>query len=208
MVNSEEEIWKSHPNIDSIEVSTFGRVRTLDRVVPCRGNGTRLVKGRVLKQSNSSIGYLYLGVQIDRKQTKKLVHRLVAQTFITNQDSLPEVNHKDNDRTNNRVENLEWCTRSYNMKYREKFGISNTELLGHHLFAINLDTLEVSQFKSQHEAGRSLRISVASINMVIKGKRNQAGGFWFVNDDNNAADTIKQKLHEIKHRSTLKKYAI
>jgi len=197
MVNSEEEIWKSHPEYVGIEVSTFGRVRTLDRVVPCRGNGTRFVKGRILKQCSDKGGYLQLHIPIDGKSTAKLVHRLVAQTFIPNPDSLPEVNHKDCNRTNDHVDNLEFCTRSYNNQYREKFGISSTETIGRPVFAIDLNTMEVSRFRSQHEAGRNLGINVGSINMVIKGSRNQAGGFWFVNDDGHAVDVVKSKLHDI-----------
>ena len=196
MINNEEEIWKSLPGVSGVEVSTFGRVRTLDRVVSSE-NGTRFLKGKALKQWDSGIGYMQVHIQIDGKQPKKLVHRLVAQTFISNPDSLPEVNHKDCDRANNNVDNLEFCTRSYNMKYKEKFGISNTELLGHHLFAINLDTNKVSHFCSQHEASRALGISVGNINMVIKGSRNQAGGFWFVNDDGHAVEVVKSKLHDV-----------
>ena len=196
MIKNESEIWRALPGVPGIEVSTFGRVRTLDRVVSGE-NGTRFLKGRVLKQWDSGTGYLNVNIPIDRKQAKKLVHRLVAQTFIPNPDSLPEVNHKDCNRTNNHVDNLEFCTRSYNMKYKEKFGISNTELLGHHLFAINLDTNKVSHFCSQHEASRALGISVANINMVIKGKRNQSGGFWFVNDDGHAVEVVKSKLHDV-----------
>jgi len=203
MINNEEEVWKSHPDIVGIEVSTFGRVRTLDRVVSSE-KYTRFMKGRVLKQSYDVKSYLKADIPIYGKFATKKVHRLVAQTFIPNPDSLPQVNHKDNDRTNNNVNNLEWCTASYNAKYREKFGISNTESLGLPLFAVNLDTLEVLHFRSQGEAGRILGVSQGNINMVIKGKRNYAGAFWFTNDDNNAADTIKQKLYEIKHRSTLK----
>ena len=82
------------------------------------------------------------------------------------------------------------------------------EAAGKPVFAINLFTLDVSHFCARSEAGRELGLDGSRITAVIKGKRNHTGGFWFVNDDNNAADTIKQKLHEIKHRSTLKKYAI
>ncbi|WP_300559646.1 hypothetical protein [Companilactobacillus sp.] len=71
-------------------------------------------------------------------------------------------------------------------------------MLGHPLFSINLDTNEVSHFNSQHEAGRELGISDGNINEVIKGSRNQAGGFWFVNDDDKATDAIKNKLHKIR----------
>lgn len=203
MINNEEEVWKSHPDIVGIEVSTFGNVRTLDRVVSSE-NGTRFLKGRVLKQSKNNRGYPMVHIPIDGKPTTKLVHRLVAQTFLSNPDNFPEVNHKDCDRTNSNVENLEFCTPKYNSQYRENFGKS----LGSPVFAISLSTLEVLHFCSQGEAGRILGVSQGNINMAIKGKRSYAGGFLFVNEDDNAADTIKQKLHEIKHRSTLKKYAI
>ena len=277
MNNNEEEVWKSHPDIPGIEVSTLGNVRTLDRAVPTE-RGTWFFKGRVLKQSNSKGGYLKVSIKVDGKWTAKKVHRLVAQTFLSNPDSFPEVNHKDNDRANNNVDNLEWCTHSYNMKYREKYGVSQTEAVGRPLFAINLETLEVlhfrsqaeagrelgvfsqsisnvikgkikqaggfwfkeddnngieadndklkgivesmpfigglfavnlitsevSRFKSHSEAGRVLGVSQGNINKVIEGRMRQTGGYWFVNDDENAADTIKQKLHEIKHRSALK----
>lgn len=183
MINSEEEIWRAYPDIDKIEVSTFGRIRS--------------VKGHYYKSHLGNSGYLQVCFHINDKYINKLVHRLVAETFILNPDNLPQVNHKDNDRTNNNVDNLEFCTASYNAKYRNKFGVSNTETQGHPLFAINLATIEVLRFRSQAEAGRELGVLRKNINKVIKGSRNQAGGFWFTNDDDNAADTIKQKLHDI-----------
>lgn len=198
MINNEEEIWKAHPDIDKLEVSTLGRVRTLDRVVKCGKNRTRLSKGRVLKQRNAGNGYMILNISINGKQATKLVHRLVAQTFIPNHDNLPDVNHKNCVRDDNRVSNLEFCTRSYNIQYREKFGISNTETEGHPVFAISLNTLEVSHFRSRGEAARELGVDRPSICYVLKGKRNQAGGFWFTNDDENSVDVINRKLHEIK----------
>jgi len=187
------EIWKSYPYIAGIEVSTLGRVRTIDRVVPCIGNRTRLVKGRVLKQRDNGLGYLQVGITIDRKWTMKLVQRLVAQTFLSNPNNLPEVNHKNGDRMNNNISNLEWCSQSYNIQYREKFGKAS----GHPVFAINLATLEVSKFRSQHEAGRELGVHNSNINSVIRGRYKQAGNFWFVNADDNAVDIINQKLHDI-----------
>lgn len=76
------------------------------------------------------------------------------------------------------------------------------------IFAINLTTLEVSRFKSQAEAGRVLGIYQGNISNVIKGKQKQTNGYWFVNDDGNAVDIVKQNLHDvgktglkIKHRA-------
>ena len=208
MTNNEEEIWKSLPGVSGVEVSTLGRVRTLDKVVPCRGNGTRLVKGRILKQYSDKGGYLQAMIKVDGKWTNKRVNRLVAQTFIPNPNGFPMVNHRDCNIKNNHVENLEFCTASYNAKYREKYGVSRMEAAGKPVFAINLFTLEATHFRSRTEAGRELGVDSSMITAVIKGRRNHTGGFWFTNDDNNAGDTIKQKLYEIKHQATLKKYAI
>lgn len=193
MAKSEHEIWKSHPDILGIEVSTLGNVRTLDKVVPTK-SGNRFIKGRILKQHISkSNGYSYVGFRIDGKFVSKRVHRLVAQTFIPNPDNLHQVNHKNCDRSDNRVENLEWCTVSYNNRYREEFGKAK----GLPVFAINLSTMEISQFSSQTEASRKLGVFQQHINHVIKGKRKQTGGFWFTNADDNVDDVIKHKLEGV-----------
>ena len=188
----ETEIWKALPGGPGVEVSTLGRVRTLDKMV-WNGKGTWLMKGRILKQRYNRNGYMRVGITIDRKWTMKLVHRLVAQTFIPNSDNLPQVNHKNCNRADNRVSNLEWCDNSYNQRYREKFG----EAQGHSLFAVNLDTQELSRFHSQHEASRALGVSQGNITSVVNGKIKQTNGYWFVNDDGNAVDVVKSKLHDI-----------
>lgn len=182
-MNNSVESWERHPDIGIIEVSTFGRVRS--------------VKGYCYKNSIGNSGYLQVEFRVNGKRIHKYVHRLVAETFIPNQNNLPQVNHKDNDRINNNVSNLEWCTISYNAKYREKFGISSIESQGHPLFAINLDTNEVLRFRSQREASRVLGFSQGNIGSVIRGKMKQTNGFWFVNDDGHAVDVVKSKLHDI-----------
>lgn len=186
MTDNEKEIWRVHPEIGIIEVSSFGRVRTLE--------------GLVLKPFDNGKGYLQVNIKVDGKFIKKRVNRLVAETFLPNPYNLPEVNHKNCDRSDNRFDNLEWCTTSYNRQYREKYGVSQTEVQGHHLFAINLSTFEISRFRSQGEAGRVLGINKGNINKVIKGKLKQTNGFWFTNDDDNAADIIKHKLNALQSR--------
>jgi len=195
-MENQVEIWKSHPDIAGIEVSTLGRVRTLDRVVSSEKR-TQFFKGRILKPSSQKGGYLKVGVKVNDKFISKKVHRLVAQAFIPNPENLPEVNHKDCNRANNNVENLEFCTRSYNRQYREKYGVSQTEALGNPVFAINLATLGVSHFSSQAEAGRVLGVFNQSISNVIKGKIKQTGGYWFKEDDDNGIETDNDKLKGI-----------
>lgn len=197
---AESEIWKALPGVTGVEVSTFGNVRTLDRVTSGEKR-TRFTKGRILKQFKDAKNYLKTNIPISGKWITKRVHRLVAQTFIPNPNNLPQVNHKNCNRADNRVSNLEWCSNSYNQKYRNKFGISQAEKTGHPLFAVNLATNEVLHFRSQGEASRELELFQQNINKVIKGKYKQTGGFWFVNDDENVIDAIKQKLYEIKHQT-------
>lgn len=192
IMENQLEIWKSHPDIPGIEVSTLGRVRTLDRLVSSEER-TQFTKGRILKQYTRKDGYLHVSIKVGGKWTFKKVHRLVAQTFLPNPHGFPMVNHKDCNRKNNNVSNIEWCDNSYNMKYREEFG----EASGMPVFAINLNTLEVSRFSSQKEASLELGISQGNISNVIKGRYKQIRGFWFVNDDGHAADVVKSKLHDI-----------
>lgn len=192
-MNNSVESWERHPDIGIIEVSNFGRVRTLDRIVP-RGKYTQFVKGLILKQYDNGNGYLHVVLGMNGKTVTKKVHRLVAETFISNPDNLTEVNHKDCNRANNNVENLEWCTRSYNRQYREKYGVSQTEALGNPVFAINLTTLEVSHFRSQSEASRELGVFKQNVNNVIKGIIKQTGGYLFVNDDGHSVDVVNHKI--------------
>lgn len=200
MTKNETEIWQAHPGIPGIEVSTFGNVRTLDKVVPTK-SGNRFIKGRILKQHISkSNGYSYVSFRIDGKMFSKRVHRLVAKTFIPNPDNLPQVNHKNCNRSDNRVSNLEFCTASYNRQYQEKIGISSTESKGHPVLSINLSTLKVLHFKSQSEASRVLGVNLGNINSVIKGNRKQVNGYWFTNEDDNVDDIINRKLNTIKNR--------
>lgn len=78
------EFWKKHPDIEKIEVSSFGRVRS--------------VKGHYYKSLLDSHGYLQVGFRVNGKHVSRFVHRLVAQAFIPNPNNLPQVNHKDCDR--------------------------------------------------------------------------------------------------------------
>ena len=196
-IKMETEIWKSLPRVPGVEASTLGRVRTLDKMVSSE-KYTRFTKGRILKQYGDKGGYLLVGIQITGKWIMKKVHRLVAQTFIPNPDSLPQVNHRDCNRANNNVENLEWCDNLYNVQYQEKYGKTQSKPL----LAINLATLEVSQFQSQSEASQELGVNKGNINSVIKGNRKQAGGYYFVNADDNDIELFNKHGYDVKMDNT------
>lgn len=118
-----EEVWKNIPGYEGYyQVSSFGRVRSLDRI----DSENHFRKGQILK-FNYLRGYARVGLRNGKKQTMFQVHRLVALVFIPNPNNLPQVNHKDEDKLNNFVSNLEWCDSTYNINYGSRNQkVSNT----------------------------------------------------------------------------------
>ena len=113
-----EEIWKPIEGYEGLyEVSNTGRVRSFDRYVKYSNGQIHLHKGKVLSPIKDTDGYLQVVLHCNGKCKTIKVHRLVAQAFIPNPDNLPQINHKDEDKLNNCVENLEWCTAKYNINY-------------------------------------------------------------------------------------------
>lgn len=112
-----EELWVDIKGYEGFyQVSNFGRVRSLPRVIVRKGYVSQHFNGKYLKSMIDKCGYLHVNLYKDKLKTVK-VHRLVAEAFIPNPDNLPCVNHKDEDKTNNQVDNLEWCTHAYNNSY-------------------------------------------------------------------------------------------
>ena len=108
-----QEIWRDIEGFSGeYQVSNLGRIKS--------NKGYANIKERILKQSPSTKGYLQVCLRYNSKQKTYRVHRLVAQTFLPNPENLPQVNHKDEDKTNNCVTNLEWCNNQYNSVYNNK----------------------------------------------------------------------------------------
>lgn len=97
------------------EVSDKGRIRSIDRIVICRNGTLKPVKGKIRKICQCTNGYCFVTLSKCGTIKDKLVHRLVMDTFVGNSEN--EVNHKDGNKTNNRLENLEYVTHSDNQKH-------------------------------------------------------------------------------------------
>ena len=126
------ELWKDIPGYEGLyQASTLGSVRSISTTVPVhskRGIFYRQRKGCVLAPSfDGKKHYLHVNLTKDGKSKSVQVHRIIASTFIENPLGLPEVNHIDEDKTNNAVENLEWCDHSYNNNYGTKIGSTRGE---------------------------------------------------------------------------------
>ena len=101
-----QEIWKDIKEYEGLyQISNFGRVKSLHG------------KEKFLKLHLKPDGYMQVVLCKNYKTTSRLVHRFVAEAFVPNPNNLVQVNHKDENKTNNYVENLEWCTPSYNVNY-------------------------------------------------------------------------------------------
>lgn len=166
-----KETWKPITCTDNVkyEVSSEGKVRILKT-------------GRILKPCYNTKGYARVDLTSANndktKKTRKLVHRLVAQAFIPNNDqSKTLINHKDENPRNNSVANLEWCTHKYNANYgtrNERVGKSKSKPIQQ----LDMKTgLIIATYPSLTEAGLSIGIYKGNISRVAKGKRKTAGGY-------------------------------
>lgn len=109
------EEWRPIKDYEGLyEVSDWGRVRSVDRVIDWLVKGKypakRFFKGQTLSPYDNGCGYLVVDLHHGKERDKKTIHSLVAETFIPNPEHKPCVGHKDCNTTNNRVENLYWCT--------------------------------------------------------------------------------------------------
>lgn len=174
-----EEIWKDIEGYEGLyQVSNLGRVRSLDRVVnrinPRNGNPlTFILRGVVMKQHKNKGGYMRVSLKIKEPHRTCLVHRLVAKAFIPNPNNLPEVNHKNQVRNDNRAENLEWCTSMYNMHYGD---CQHKIYEGQHFKAINVYTKDgkfINRYDSIAKASEETGVSTGRISFICQGgKRN------------------------------------
>lgn len=161
-----KEIWKDIQGYEGLyQVSTLGRVK-------------RVTTGRILKGSKDKDGYLMVRLSKNNIKSDKAIHRLVAQAFIPNPENKLEVNHIDENKTNNSLYNLEWMTRKENINHgtrNERASKSNSIPI----IAINIKNGESQEFYGACECARQLGLYQQHISAVLNGKQKQTKGYTF-----------------------------
>ena len=180
-----EEIWKDIKDYEGIyQVSNLGRVKSIARKVKySRGNHSyyQYQQERLLSANQKSNGYLEYSLYKDSKRTHKYIHRLVADAFIDNSNNLPVVNHIDEDKQNNKVDNLEWCTVSYNNTYGTRIDrkVKNTDYRKNSRKIIGEKNNIRIVFYSIVAAKKITNINRSSIESVLSGRIKSSKGWYF-----------------------------
>lgn len=177
------EEWRAVKGYEGLyEVSNMGRVRSLDRRVKTRSPGAEdfFRAGRTIAPKQRHGGYLGVQLWRDGNVRQICIHRLVAQAFVPNPHNLPQVNHKDENKLNNRADNLEWCVPKYNANYgnrNEKMSRNNP------LRKRVAQYTQVGELIRIYDSIRKTReygYSPALISKQINGKANSAYGCKWV----------------------------
>ena len=188
------ERWKDIKDFEGFyKISDYGRVKSLKRIINHNGSYSKhiRIKELIRKIRINKQGYWYLNLAKNGVYKTKKIHRLVAEHFIDNPHNYPFINHIDGNKLNNNINNLEWCTPSYNTNHAYKLGLSkawNKGLYG----SVNKTTRSVNQYDLNgnyirtwdciKNVERILKIESCNITRTCQGKRQSAGGYlWKYN---------------------------
>ena len=169
------EVWQDIPGYEGLyQASTYGRIRSVERYVLYKRNA-RYYPSVILKPVLNSYGYYV--VSLSRKLYS--VHRLIALTFLSNPNNYPQVNHKDEVKSNNYVSNLEYCTQGYNNLYGTRIERAKTRQKNHPkrskpILQYDLNGNIINSYPSIKEAARETGFSDTHIGNCCSGKERTA----------------------------------
>ena len=189
LISRSKEEWKAIQGYEGIyEVSNFGKVRSLPRYKRGNFDSKVFIEGKTIKQVKNNRGYYIVQLSKNNKVKNFSVHRLVAEAFIPNPNNFPQVNHKDEDKSNNRVSNLEWMTLKRNINY----GTRNKRMAltkGKNVKAFDDDGNFIMWFCSMAVAEKITGIS--DISRCTLGKTEHAGGYvWKIVKQGGISDDV------------------
>lgn len=193
MIN--KEVWKDIPNYEGhYQASNLGRIRSIKKEI------------KILKEINRNDGYLFVNLSKNGKSKPIKIHKIIAYTFLKNNNNYTDINHKDGNKQNNCVNNLEFCNRSHNIKeaYRLKLRKPNKTNIGKRKKVLQKDKdgKPIKIWDSIKEASIKLNIKDSNISQVCKSKRNYAGNYiWEY-----AYDTLETKTNALKKKMESIKY--
>ncbi len=155
------------------------------------------ITGHILTPQKDNKGYLRVRLSFHNKKSSAKVHRLVAVAFIPNPYNKPQVNHRDANKENNAVGNLEWITNYENMQHAIRNGLTNhVEYAGRKKRAVigtSLDGKHIVKFSSLSEAAKTCRISRSNLCNTLKGKRKMCGGYtWSYENESEVTNHGKE----------------
>lgn len=173
------EVWKDIEGFEGhYAVSNLGRVKSLSRTLPHKTYGTWHLNERILKPGKAGrdrCQYLAVMLHVGHgKMVNKKIHRLVAETFLPRVDGKPCINHKDGNKENNCVDNLEWCTCLENTEHAWRTGLCQPIVDAKAKAVINLNTGEI--FESISKAEAHYNLAAGSIQHAVSGKVNTSNG--------------------------------
>lgn len=144
-------------------VNPCGEIKSLSRIVICSNGQKKPVKEKIISPGDNGSGYKFVYLWKNNESKRKYVHRIVAETFIPNPDNLAEINHKDGNKCNNTVTNLEWCNRLYNEKSKKKH-ISGKRIK---IKQTNVITEDVTIYDCIADCCRAFHTTHAGIHRII-----------------------------------------
>lgn len=177
----EKEYWVDIKDYEGLyQISNLVKIKSLDRIVKGKNNSLRLKKGKILKLYLDKDGYQVVMLYKNGANKFCKVHRLMAQAFIPNPLNLPQVNHKDENKQNNNVENLEWCDNKYNQNYgtrNERISKTNRHSkFCKKVYQYDLNGNLIKEWVSTKECGRN-GYNQGHVAACCRGKRKTHKGF-------------------------------
>lgn len=161
-----KEIWKDIEGYQGYQISNFGNIKSF----------RKYKNGKLMIPQKDKKGYLQICLYKNRKSKTKKMHRLVAQTFILNNENKPQVNHIDGNKTNNNVNNLEWCNNSENQLHAYKNGLEKPRF-ARKVIQKDIFDKTIRIWDTIREASFILKIDESSIGKCCRKERKTAGNY-------------------------------